>query len=70
VLGTKFGRVVLGGADDIPVWVYGLLALAAGLLGAAAAMPKGRPGGLSASLLAGVLGAAILLGLTIVYALG
>jgi hypothetical protein len=33
-------------------------------------MPKGRTRGLSASLLAGSVGAAILLGLTIVYALG
>jgi len=69
VLGARFGSV-LSGADDVPIWVYGLLALAVGLLGAAAAMPKRRTGGLSASLLAGSVGAAILLGLTIVYSLG
>jgi hypothetical protein len=69
VLGAKFGDV-LSSADKVPIWVFVLLAVAVGLLGAAAAMPKGRTRGLSASLLAGSVGAAILLGLTIVYALG
>ena len=70
VLGKKFGRALLSGVDDVPIWVYGLLAVAVGLLGAAAALPKAQPRGLSASLLAGSVGAAILLGLTIAYSLG
>jgi hypothetical protein len=76
VLGAKFGKVgkvgkaLLSNADGVPLWVYGLLALAVGLLGAAAALPKGEPRGLSTSLLIGSVGAAILLGLTIVFALG
>ena len=69
-LGAKFRRAVLSGADAVPLWVYGLLALAVGLLAAAAALPKAQPRGLSASLLAGSVGAAILLGLTIAYSLG
>jgi len=69
VLGANFDRV-LSSADHVPIWVFGLLALAVGLLGSAAALPKGHPRGLSASLLAGSVGAAILLVLTIVYALG
>jgi uncharacterized protein YbjT (DUF2867 family) len=52
-------------------WVYVLLALAIALLGAAASLPKSEiAGGLSASLLLRLVGATILLGLTIVYALG
>jgi hypothetical protein len=57
-------------AEDVPLWGYGLLALAAGLLGAAVVLRKARPGKSSAPLLAGSAGAAILLALTIVYALG
>lgn len=70
MLGARFGREALSRAEDVPLWVYGLLALAVGLLGAAAALPKQRPRGLSLSLLAGTIGAAILLGLTIAYSLG
>jgi hypothetical protein len=70
VLGTRFGQALLSGADGVPIWVYGLLALAVGLLAAAAALPKGESRGLSASLLAGSVGAAILLALTIVFSLG
>jgi len=70
VLGTRFGKAVLAGADGVPLWLYGLLAFAVGLLGAAAALPKAGPRGLSASLLVGSVGAAILLGLTIAFSLG
>jgi hypothetical protein len=70
VLGARFGRAALTGAEDVPLWVYGLLALAVGLLGAGVALGKTRPGKLAAPLLAGSAGAAILLALTIVYALG
>ena len=47
-----------------------MLGLAVALLVAAAFLPKSETVGLSASLLLGLVGAAILLGLTIVYALG
>src|SRR5262245_38382323 len=70
VLGTRFGKAVLAGADSVPLWLYGLLALAVGLLAAAAALPKAEPRGLSVSLLVGSIGAAILLGLTIAFSLG
>ena len=70
VLGAKFGKALVSGADGVPLWIYGLLALAVGLLAAAAALPKAEPRGLSTSLLVGSVGAAILLGLTIVFALG
>ena len=70
VLGTKFGKGVLASAGGVPLWVYGLLALAVGLLAAAAALPKADSRGLSASLLAGSVGAGILLALTIVFSLG
>jgi hypothetical protein len=52
------------------VWVFGLLAFAVALLSSAAALPKRQTAGLSASLLLGAVGASILLGLTITYALG
>jgi hypothetical protein len=61
---------MLPGVDGVPLWIYGLLALAVGLLAAGAALPKGEPRGLSASLLVGSVGAAILLGLTIAFSLG
>ena len=70
MLGAKFGKALLSGTNGVPLWVYGLLALAVGLLAAAAAFPKREPRGLSTSLLVGSVGAAILLGLTIVFALG
>jgi len=70
VLGTKFGRAALSGVDGVPLWIYGLLVLAVGLLTAAGALPKAEPRGLSASLLIGSIGAAILLGLTIAFSLG
>jgi hypothetical protein len=70
VLGAKFGKALLSAADSVPLWVYGLLAFAVGLLGAAATLPKAGARGLSASLLAGSVGAAILLGLTIAFSLG
>ena len=70
MLGTKFGKGVLASAGDVPIWVYGLLALAVGLLAAAAALPKADSRGLSTSLLVGSVGAGILLALTIVFSLG
>jgi hypothetical protein len=70
VLGTKFARRAFSVADDAAVWTYGLLAVAVGLLAAAAALPKGHSLGLSGSLVLGLVGTAILLGLTIAYALG
>jgi hypothetical protein len=70
VLGARFGWTALSRAEDVPVWVYGLLALAVGLLAAGAALPKSEPRSLSASLMIGSVGAAILLGLTIAFALG
>ncbi len=52
----------------VPLWVFGLLALGVALLAAAASLPKSETVGLSASLLVGLVGASILLGLTITYA--
>jgi len=68
VLGARFGRAALSAADDVPLWVLGLLALGVALLAAAASLPKSEAVGLSASLLLGLVGASILLGLTITYA--
>jgi len=68
VLGARFSRSAISLAENVPLWVYALLALAVGLLGAAAAFPKGETVGLSASLLLGLVGATILLGLTYAYA--
>jgi hypothetical protein len=68
VLGARFSKSAFSAAGDVPIWVYGLLAFAVALLAAAAALPKRETAGLSASLLLGLVGAAILLGLTIVYA--
>jgi hypothetical protein len=70
VLGTRFTKSALSAAEDVPLWVYALLALGVALLAAAAALPKGDAADLSMSLLLGLVGAAILLGLTIVYAFG
>ena len=70
VLGARFSKSALSAVEEVPLWVYALLALGVALLAAAAALPKGEAAGLSASLLFGLVGAAILLGLTIVYALG
>jgi hypothetical protein len=65
VLGASFGKVAFSAADDVPLWVYALLALAIALLGAAAFLPRTEPAGLSARLVLGVVGVAILVGLTI-----
>jgi hypothetical protein len=65
VLGARFGRAAFSAADDVPLWVYVLLALAIALLGAAAFLPRTEPAGLSARLMLGVVGIAILVGLTI-----
>jgi hypothetical protein len=70
VLGARFAKGAFFAAEDVPLWVYVLLALALALLGAAASLPKTETVGLSASLLLGLVGATILLGLTITYALG
>jgi len=70
VLGARFAKGAFSAAEDVPLWVYVLLALAIALLGAAASLPKSETVGLSASLLLGLVGATILLGLTITYALG
>jgi hypothetical protein len=70
VLGARFAKGAYFAADDVPLWVYVLFALAIALLGAAASLPKSKTGGLSASLLLGLVGAAILIGLTITYAFG
>jgi hypothetical protein len=69
VLGARFGRAALSAADDVPLWVFGLLAAGVALLAAAASLPKSETVGLSASILLGAVGATILLGLTITYAL-
>ena len=70
-LGARFARGTFSAAEDVPLWVYVLLAFAIALLGAAASLPKSETVGLSASLLLGLVGATILLGLplTITYAL-
>lgn len=65
VLGARFGKAAFSAADDVPLWVYVLLALAIALLGAAAFLPRTAPAGLSARLVLGVVGVAILVGLTI-----
>ena len=70
VLGARFAKGAFSAAEDVPLWVYVLLALAIALLGAAASLPKTETVGLSASLLLGLVGATILLGLTITYAFG
>jgi hypothetical protein len=70
VLGARFSRSAISLAEAVPLWVYALLAFAVALLAAAAALPKRQTAGLSASLLLGLVGATILLGLTITYALG
>lgn len=70
VLGAKFVKDAFSPASDAPLRVYALLVLGVALLGVAAFLPKSKPSGLSASLLLGLAGASILLGLTIVYALG
>jgi hypothetical protein len=70
VLGARFAKGAFSAAEDIPLWVYVLFALSIALLAAAASLPKNETVGLSASLLLGLVGATILLGLTIAYALG
>jgi len=70
-LGARFvkgGLGLAGTADDIPYWAYILVALAVTLLGTALILPR-RKAGLSAAILIAFLGAAIILGLTITYAL-
>ena len=64
---------VFGGVVAAPISRgLGMLHLgpANALLGAAAFLPKAEPAGLSASLLLGLVGATILLGLTIAFAFG
>lgn len=68
MLGARFSRSAISLAESVPLWVYALLAFAVGLLGAAAALPKAETVGLSASLVLGLVGATILLGLTYAYA--
>jgi hypothetical protein len=70
VLGARFSKSAFSAAGDVPLRTYALLAIGVALLAAAAALPKNEPAGLSASLLFGLVGAAILLSLTIVYAFG
>jgi hypothetical protein len=70
VLGARFSKSAFSAAGDVPIWTYALLAIGVALLAAAAALPKNDPADLSASLLFGLVGAAILLSLTIVYAFG
>jgi hypothetical protein len=65
VLGARFGKAAFSAADDVPLWVYVLLALAIALLGAAAFLPGTEPAGFSARLVLGVVGVAILVGFTI-----
>jgi hypothetical protein len=65
VLGARFGKSAFSAADDVPLWVYVLLALAIALVGAAAFLPRTEPAGLSARLVLAVVGVAILVGLTI-----
>ena len=65
VLGTRFAKLAFSAADEVPVWVYLLLALAIALLGAAAFLPRTEPAGFPARLVLGVVGVAILVGFTI-----
>jgi len=68
-LGARFGRGAFSTADEIPVRAYTLLALAIALLVAAVLMAKAAPVRLSAAILLALVGSAIILGLTITYAL-
>ena len=70
VLGARFDKAAISAAKDVPLWVSVLLGVAVALLVAAAFLPKSETVGLSASLLLGLTGATILLGLTITYAFG
>jgi hypothetical protein len=65
VLGARFAKVAFSAADEVPLWVYLLLALAIALLGAAAFLPRTEPAGFPARLVLGVVGVAILVGFTI-----
>jgi hypothetical protein len=65
VLGARFGKAAFSLADEVPLSVYVLLALAIALLGAAAFLPRTEPPGFPARLVLGVVGVAILVGLTI-----
>jgi hypothetical protein len=69
VLGAKFARQAVSAVDGVPLSIQILTGLAVALLVAAAVLPKAAPAGLTASLVSGLLGAAILLGVTIAYAL-
>jgi hypothetical protein len=69
VLGAKFARRALSAVDGVPLSIQVLTGLAVALLVAAAVLPKAAPAGLTVSLVSGMLGAAILLGVTIAYAL-
>ena len=69
VRGARFARAALSAADDVPRVLYVLLGLATGLFGGAVALAKLAPTRPSAPLAAGLSGAGILLGLTVVYAL-
>jgi hypothetical protein len=71
-LGARFakgGLSLAGTADDVPLWAYALVALAVALLAMAALLPRTKAQ-LSSALLFAFVGAAIILVLTIVYALG
>jgi hypothetical protein len=68
-LGARFARGAFSAADEIPVWAYALLDLAIALLVAAVLMAKAAPVRLSSAILLALVGCAIILGLTITYAL-
>jgi predicted ABC-type exoprotein transport system permease subunit len=57
--------VAFSAADEVPLWIYLLLALAIALLGAAAFLPRTELAGFPARLVLGVVGVAILVGFTI-----
>jgi hypothetical protein len=69
VLGARFARRAVSAVQSIPIWLNVLFGFAVALLVAAALLPKARPEGLSASLAFGLTGAALLLLVTIAYAL-
>jgi hypothetical protein len=67
VLGARFVRKAAETASRVPLWLYMLVAIAIVLLAAGAFLPKARPAGLAASLVAGLTGAVVLLVAMVAY---
>jgi hypothetical protein len=67
VLGARFARKAAETASRVPLWLYALVAIAIVLLAAGAFLPKARPAGLAASLVAGLTGAVVLLVAMVAY---